>query len=501
VKKIKWALGAALLAVLVAAGAAAAAQKVLVLKSGNRTPAARTLRSVDRIVIHVAEGRFWGTVRWLRNRRSHGSSHFVVGRNGKIVQLVSTSDIAWHAGNWRVNARSLGIEHEGWTYRRGSITEAEYHSSARLVAYLAGRMGIPIDRRHIIGHNQVGHPFVAGRRGGADGHTDPGPHWRWRYYLSLVRRYAKDAQRPDFIRIRTVPSVPRRFTARVRRVTERKVTCGFRASVHSTTLYGGQTLAGLVPWKAKACGRRLHRVDFFVDGKLRWVDRTEPFVFARGRGWNSTNVANGWHTLSLRAYGPRGHRVRKRLRIHVQNRLFAVGASGAAPDQAVTGLVRVRAWPNAPTRRVTLFVDGKAVKRDRRPPYVLEWDAGAVEAGEHRLELLAEARDGRRALKAVPVVVAHPEGPPPQVSWQSLVNWQSVSGPTVWEALVEGDVAQVEFWVDGRLRAVDREAPYRYDWDPSGEQGGAHELTLRAIAAGGGAVERRSIVLVAPPQA
>jgi N-acetyl-anhydromuramyl-L-alanine amidase AmpD len=497
-KKIRWALGAALLAVLVAAGAAAAAQKVLVLKTGNRTPAARPLRTVDRIVIHVAEGRFWGTVRWLRNRRSHGSSHFVVGRDGRVVQLVSTSDIAWHAGNWRVNARSLGIEHEGWTYRRGSISEAEYRASARLVAYLARRMGIPIDRRHIIGHHEVGHPTIAGRRGGADGHTDPGPYWRWGHYLSLVRRYSKHAGRPDFIRIRTVPSVPRRFTTRVRRVTERRVTCGFRASVHSTTVYGGQAVAGLVPWKAKACGRRLHRVDFFVDGKLRWVDRTEPFVFARGRGWNSTNVANGWHTLSLRAYGPRGHRVRKRLRVHVVNRLYAVGASGAAPEQAVTGVVAVRAWPNAPTRRVTLFVDGKAVKRDRRPPYRLEWDSAQADPGEHRLELLAEARDGRRALNAVPVVVAHPAGPAPHVVWQSLADWQIVSGPAVWEALVEGDVAQVEFWLDGKLRAVDREAPYRYDWDTSGEESGAHQLLLRAIGTGGAAVDRPSIVLIAP---
>jgi N-acetyl-anhydromuramyl-L-alanine amidase AmpD len=496
-KKIRWALGAVMLAVLVAAGAAAAAQKVLVLKTGNRTPAARPLRSVDRIVIHVAEGRFWGTVRWLRNRRSHGSSHFVVGRNGKIVQLVSTSDIAWHAGNRRVNNRSIGIEHEGWTYRRGSITEREYRASARLVAYLAHRMRIPIDRRHIIGHWDVRNP-VTGRRGGIDGHTDPGPYWRWRHYISLVRRYAKAARRPRFVRIRTVPSLPRRFSTRARRPTERKVTCGFRPSVHSTTLYARQTLAGLVPWKAKACGRRLHRVDFFVDGRLRWVDRTEPFVFARGRGWNSTNVANGWHTLSLRAYGRRGHRVRKRLRVRVMNRLYAVGASGAAPEQAITGLVAVRAWPNAPTRRVTLFVDGKAVQRDRRPPFRFEWDAAQVEAGAHRLELLAEARDGRRALKTVPVVVAHPAGPPPHVVWQSLADWQIVSGPAVWEALVDGDVAQVEFWLDGQLRAVDREAPYRYDWDTSAAETGAHRLTLRAIGTSGAADERSSIVLVAP---
>ena len=26
--------------------------------------------------------------------------------------------------------------------------------------------------------------------GGSDHHTDPGPHWRWGYYMNLVRRFA-----------------------------------------------------------------------------------------------------------------------------------------------------------------------------------------------------------------------------------------------------------------------------------------------------------------------
>jgi hypothetical protein len=101
----------------------------------------------------------------------------------------------------------------------------------------------------------------------------------------------------------------------------------------------------------------------------------------------------------------------------------------------------------------------------------------------------------------VPVVVAHPAGPPPHVAWQSLSDWQIVSGPAVWEALVEGDVAQIEFWLDGKLRAVDREAPYRYDWDTGSNAAGPHKLTLRAIGTSGAADERSSIVLVSPRSA
>ena len=89
---------------------------------GNFTPAHRSVQSIDRTVVHVTEGSFWGSVRWLRNPRAHASSHFVVSRNGRIIQLVHLSDIAWHAGHWITNEQSVGIEHEGFTYGSAGFT-------------------------------------------------------------------------------------------------------------------------------------------------------------------------------------------------------------------------------------------------------------------------------------------------------------------------------------------------------------------------------------------
>jgi N-acetyl-anhydromuramyl-L-alanine amidase AmpD len=154
-------IGAVLAVLAQAAAFATAAQgaglEVLWLRSANHTSSARGIKSVDRIVLHVTEGSFWGSVRWLRNHRSHGSSHYVISRGGDIVQLVSTSDVAWHAGNRWVNLHSIGIEHEGFT-RRGGFTQAQYEASAKLVAYLAARAGMPVDRRHVIGHDEVPNP-------------------------------------------------------------------------------------------------------------------------------------------------------------------------------------------------------------------------------------------------------------------------------------------------------------------------------------------------------
>ena len=88
-------------------------------------------------------------------------------------------DIAWHAGWWKTNKKSIGIEHAGYIGNPRSFTKRMYRSSARLSAYLTKRYNIPVDRRHIIGHRQV--PGV--------NTTCPGRYFDFDRYLRLIRRY------------------------------------------------------------------------------------------------------------------------------------------------------------------------------------------------------------------------------------------------------------------------------------------------------------------------
>jgi N-acetyl-anhydromuramyl-L-alanine amidase AmpD len=383
------------------AGAAhAAGLQVLWLESGNKTSSARKISSVDRIVIHVTEGSFWGSVRWLRNRRSHGSSHYVISRGGHVVQLVSTSDVAWHAGNRWVNRHSIGIEHEGWT-RRGGFTKAQYEASARLVAYLAKRAGMPIDRRHVIGHAEVPDPSGSGR-GGADGHTDPGRKWNWKRYMALVRTFAKNPQRPRYTR-----RVPRVAALAPARSTPRR---------KPSVVAPGAVVKGVARWDVPRVGRLwrrgVYRVEFFVDGKLLWRDRVGPFAFGRGRGWDTRTVPNGRHLLTAKVYGRRGYRMRKRYPVRVNNEPIELALSGVAPDRGLRGDVAIGVKPSYPVRRVVLYVDGKPVSRDGSAPYRLHWDSTAAEEGPHRLMVYARSAGGRRAARVVPVVVANGELPP-----------------------------------------------------------------------------------------
>jgi N-acetyl-anhydromuramyl-L-alanine amidase AmpD len=145
--------------------------------------------TINKIVVHTMQGSFSSAINWFKDPAAGSSAHYNVRRDGYVGQSVREDDIAWHAGWWDTNETSIGIEHEGYISNPGYwYTDSMYRSSAKLTAYLAKKYRIPIDRSHIIGHNEV--PGCSGTGGGAGCHTDPGSGWDWTRYMSLVRSYA-----------------------------------------------------------------------------------------------------------------------------------------------------------------------------------------------------------------------------------------------------------------------------------------------------------------------
>ncbi|MFD9501463.1 N-acetylmuramoyl-L-alanine amidase [Streptomyces sp. NPDC060035] len=139
---------------------------------------------VDRVIIHVTQGSFASAVKVFQDPAHRAATHYIVGQDGRVTQMIRELDVAYHAGNRSFNERSVGIEHEGFVDRPKDFTDRMYESSARLTAAICARYGIPVDREHIIGHVEVP---------GTD-HTDPGPHWDWDRYMKLVRAASKAAR-------------------------------------------------------------------------------------------------------------------------------------------------------------------------------------------------------------------------------------------------------------------------------------------------------------------
>ena len=100
------------------------------------------------------------------------SSHFLVRRDGEILQFVPVARRAWHAGDSKfkgknaVNDFSIGIELEGM--ENSPFESAQYESLTVLTRLLMNTYpAITLDR--IVGHSDI----AAGRK------TDPGPYFDW----------------------------------------------------------------------------------------------------------------------------------------------------------------------------------------------------------------------------------------------------------------------------------------------------------------------------------
>jgi N-acetyl-anhydromuramyl-L-alanine amidase AmpD len=80
------------------------------------------------------------------------SAHYGI-EDGNVHQYVRDQDTAYHAGNWAMNLRSIGIEHSADPNRPASASTLE--TSAQLIAAKCKEFNIPCDRSHIIKHSEV----------------------------------------------------------------------------------------------------------------------------------------------------------------------------------------------------------------------------------------------------------------------------------------------------------------------------------------------------------
>jgi len=168
----------------------------------NKCDTTRGGVTISMIAIHDTEGGWDASVATLQNDPGK-SVHYIVDADGsRVGQFVPESYTAWHVGNYYYNQRMVGIEHVGYAAQDAYQTPM-YVASSKLVKDIGMRNSIPLDRAHIIGHQEVpdgnlipesSPPCTASpascttspNYGGAANHRDPGVHWNWCQYLELV---------------------------------------------------------------------------------------------------------------------------------------------------------------------------------------------------------------------------------------------------------------------------------------------------------------------------
>jgi N-acetylmuramoyl-L-alanine amidase len=133
---------------------------------------------ISAVVIHYTESMsIDGTISWFKNPISKVSAHYIVGRDGRVVQMVPDEKKAWHAGvsamhpdlpktdpryEPDVNQFSIGIELVGTA--DSGYTDRQLASLYTLIEVLISRYKIPPER--VVGHSQI----APGRKLDPDGY-------------------------------------------------------------------------------------------------------------------------------------------------------------------------------------------------------------------------------------------------------------------------------------------------------------------------------------------
>jgi hypothetical protein len=130
------------------------------------------------------------------------STHFVVGRDGSVIQVVHLVDGAWgnccleqgHDPYWdsfaskygNLNFCTISIEHEDWTSDNSQVmTQAQIDASFTLNLWLCQKFGIPPS--HIKGHNTLD-PISRARC--------PGPTYPMNQLISYVEAHVQNPPTP-----------------------------------------------------------------------------------------------------------------------------------------------------------------------------------------------------------------------------------------------------------------------------------------------------------------
>lgn len=133
----------------------------------------------DLIVYHICDCSVKETIEIFQDTKMERSSNFIIGKDGKVYQMVDIRDKAWCQGlaperiknarlpvvrerNVNPNLYCISIEHEGvYNETHGKLTDAQLAATIELSKHILAQVksfygtDIPIDRQHLVGHCDI----------------------------------------------------------------------------------------------------------------------------------------------------------------------------------------------------------------------------------------------------------------------------------------------------------------------------------------------------------
>jgi len=167
---------------------------------------------IDTIIIHhTGSFNMNGTITWFKMqeykdpetgemKKNVVSAHYVIGRKGKIVQMVEENNKARHAGysyhngKFRINNNSIGIELVG-DGNEEEYTEEQYKSLIWLcVDIMKRRKSVQLD--NILSHSYIRDEYNRVTMKNKAKKVDPGEYFKWEWFKQEVKKELEPVIKP-----------------------------------------------------------------------------------------------------------------------------------------------------------------------------------------------------------------------------------------------------------------------------------------------------------------
>src|SRR5512133_39609 len=277
--------------------------------------------------------------------------------------------------------------------------------------------------------------------------------------------------------------------------------------VSLTAPANSSTVSGTVAITASASDNvGVSKVEHYINGVLSFSGNIAPYTY----NWNTTSVANGSYTLTVKAYdnvGNVGQSGNTTVTVNntVPDTTVPTVTSFALPSTSTSQTVAISSF----TASDNVGVTGYLITSSSTKPLssTTGWTATAPisvtfpAAGSKTAYAWAKDAAGNVSLsRSAVTTIALPDTTAPTVSIQGQKNISGVKGVLTITALATDNVAvsKVQFYVNGALASTATTAPYVYTWNTNALPNGTYIVMAKAYDAAGNVAQSASIKVSLP---
>src|SRR3989339_2146970 len=227
------------------------------------------------------------------------------------------------------------------------------------------------------------------------------------------------------------------------------------------------------------------KVCFYIDDVIKSTDTTAPYTYSL----DTTQYANGTHTIKLIATDTIGQTANAQINISVDNAVVDIPPTiiitSLGDGDTISDIITIEAAANDDNgiNSVAFYIDNELRSTDTTSPYTYVLDTTQLTNGSHIIKVIASDTLSQTAITQITVLIDNTTlDNPPTINIVTPNNNSVISGIVTISGTANDDngISSVGFYIDNVIKSTDTTAPYAYSLDTTEYANGTHTIKLIA---------------------